>query len=106
MKALDFRSLLDNSSPEELLAPVPLSGRELQELVSPVSCEDFVNSYFARASLNVEGHAQKFDHIFNWERLRQALARGQSISDQCYNKRHHSPAEKILQHPTYDGRAL
>ena len=85
MKIKDFRSLLDNSFAEELHTPVALNGCELQELVSPISSEEFVNSYFARASLNLEGHPQKFDHIFGWERLRQALSRGQDISDGRYN---------------------
>src|SRR6187431_2243296 len=85
MKITDFRLLLDNTSSAESAAPVALNGQELQELVSPISCEEFVNSYFARASLNVEGHPQKFDHIFSWERLRQALSRGQNISDRRYN---------------------
>jgi len=85
MKITDFRLLLDNSSSAESAAPAALNGRELQELVSPISCEEFVNSYFARASLNVEGYPQKFDHIFSWERLRQALSRGQNISDRRYN---------------------
>lgn len=85
MKITDFRSLLDNTSSEEYQVTAALSGHELQELVSPISCEEFVNSYFARASLNVEGHSQKFDHIFSWDRLRQALSRGQNISDRRYN---------------------
>jgi hypothetical protein len=85
MKTLDFRSLLDTSSTEESHAPIALNGRELQDLVSPISCEEFVNSYFARVSLNLEGNLQKFDHIFSWERLRQALWRGQNISDRRYN---------------------
>lgn len=85
MKITDFRPLLDTGSLEESYAPVVLSGRELQELLSPVSCEDFVDSYFARTSLNVEGNPQKFNHIFSWEKLRQALSRGQNISDKRYN---------------------
>lgn len=85
MKIADFRPLLDNGHVEESYAPVILNGRELQELVSPVSCEDFANSYFARTSLNVAGEPHKFDHIFSWEKLRQALSRGQNITDQRYN---------------------
>ncbi|MES2823444.1 MAG: cupin domain-containing protein [Pseudomonadota bacterium] len=85
MKITDFRSLLDNGSSEESHELVAFNGRELQELVNPISCEEFVNSYFSRASLNVEGHPEKFDHIFSWEKLRQALARGQSIQDRRYN---------------------
>lgn len=85
MKITDFRQLLDNGASDTSCAPVVLNGRELQELVSPVTCEEFANSYFARTSLNVEGNPQKFDHIFSWEKLRQALARGQNISDRRYN---------------------
>lgn len=85
MKITDFYSLLNTGAFEESQAPPDLNGNELQELLSPISCEEFVNSYFSRVSLNVEGHRQKFDHIFNWERLRQALSRGQKISDRRYN---------------------
>lgn len=85
MKIVDFRPLLDNNSPEEPHIPIALNGNELQELVSPVSCEEFVNSYFARMSLNVDGPPEKFAHIFSWDRLRQALARGKNIPDKRYN---------------------
>ena len=85
MKITDFSPLLDIGSAKESYSPVVLTGRELQELLSPVSCEEFANSYFARRSLNVEGQPNKFDHIFNWERLAQALARGENIADKRYN---------------------
>jgi len=85
MKITDFHSLLDTSSFIESNAPVILNGRELEELVNPLSCEEFVNSYFSSTSLNVKGHPNKFDHIFSWEKLRQALARGQKIQDKRYN---------------------
>lgn len=85
MNKIDFRSLLDARSSEESHAPVALNGQELLELVSPISCDEFVDSYFSRISLNVKGHPQKFDHIFNWERLRQALLRGKSLSGTSYN---------------------
>ncbi len=85
MTITDFRSLLGDSSCEEPVAPIALNGCELQELVSPISCDEFVNTYFARASLSLEGHSQKFNHIFGWERLRQALSRGRSIADRRYN---------------------
>ncbi len=85
MQKPDFHSLLDASSIEELSGPFVLNGRELQDLVSPVSPEEFVNSYFSRTSLSVKGTQKKFDHIFNWDRLRQALFRGQKISDKRYN---------------------
>lgn len=60
MKIVDFRPLLDNNSPEESHVPIVLNGNELQELVSPVSCEEFVNSYFSRMSLNVDGPPEEF----------------------------------------------
>jgi len=85
MKITDFNSLLDTTSSEESHTPIVLNGRELQELVSPMPSDEFVNSYFSRVSLDVEGHPQKFEHIFGWERLRQALARGQHIRDRRYN---------------------
>jgi ribosomal protein L16 Arg81 hydroxylase len=85
MKIIDFHSLLDTDFPEEPLAPIPLNGCELEHLISPISSEEFVNSYFARTSMNVEGQPNKFDHIFNWGRLRQALARGEKIRDSRYN---------------------
>ena len=70
----DFSSLRDPARPASPDAPAALNGRELAELLSPVSCEDFVGRYFARQSLHVKGHAGKFDHIFSMERLRLALA--------------------------------
>lgn len=85
MQTIDFQSLLDPTLPDRVDARAALTGRELQELLSPVSCEEFVNTYFGRTSLNVEGHAQKFDHLFNWERLRQALKRGKTIADKRHN---------------------
>lgn len=85
MKITDFRPLLDNGNPDELQVPVAITGRELQELVNPMPCEEFVNSYFSQTSLSLPGHPQKFDHIFSWEKLRQALARGKNITDRRYN---------------------
>jgi ribosomal protein L16 Arg81 hydroxylase len=58
---------------------------ELQEILHPISCEEFVNSYFSRESLFVEGNPDKVDHIFSWEKLRKALERGQQIQDKRYN---------------------
>ena len=81
----DFRSLLDTNAPFEPQSPVALSGRELQDFLSPVSCEEFVSSYFARLSLYVKGHPEKFAHIFNWESLRRALANGLKIQDPRFN---------------------
>ncbi len=85
MKITDFRSVLDNESLEEPLAPVVLNGCELDELISPVSREEFVNTYFSKLSKTVEGTPQKFENIFSWERLKQALKRGESITDKSYN---------------------
>lgn len=85
MTPIDFHSLLDTNTIIESRSPVILSGRELEELVSPLSSNEFVNSYFTNKSLYVQGHAHKFDHIFSWEKLRQALARGQKIKDKRYN---------------------
>lgn len=85
MKITDFHTLLDIDSTQKPLPPIALDDSELQQLVNPISCEEFVNSYFARTSVNIEGHPKKFDHIFSWERLRQALARGQHIRDRRYN---------------------
>jgi hypothetical protein len=85
MPTLDFHSLLDGGSAGESQAPAAPSGRELQELLSPLSCEEFVNDYFARVSLSVAGKHGKFDQLFGWERLKQALARGKTIPDKSHN---------------------
>jgi hypothetical protein len=82
----DFQSLLDHpNSPKEPQSPVALSGRELQELLRPISCEEFAKSYFSRLSLYVEGHPEKFDHVFNWESLKRALSNGRNIQDKRFN---------------------
>jgi len=85
MATLDFHSLLDGGSAGEFQAPAALNGRELQEFLSPISCEEFVNSCFSRVSLSVAGKPHKFDHIFGWDKLKQALARGKTISDKRHN---------------------
>jgi ribosomal protein L16 Arg81 hydroxylase len=85
MPTLDFHALLDTNSPGVPRSPTPLNGRELESLLRPVSCEEFVSDYFSRVSLNVVGHPKKFENIFGWERLREALARGKSITDKRYN---------------------
>jgi len=59
--------------------------KELQELLSPISCEEFVKSYFGRKSLFVEGGPEKIGDIFSWEKLNKALERGQKIQDKRYN---------------------
>lgn len=58
---------------------------ELQKLLNPISCEEFVNSYFGRASVFVEGGPDKVGNIFSWEKLSKALERGQKIQDKRYN---------------------
>ena len=81
----DFQSLLDSDFSDESQSPVVLTGRELEELLSPVSCEEFANSYFSRLSLYVKGQPNKFDHIFGFEKLKQALARGRKVEDKRFN---------------------
>lgn len=81
----DFQSLLDNDFSDESQSPVVVTGRELEELVSPVSAEEFANSCFSRRSLYVKGQPDKFGHIFSFERLKQALARGRKIEDKRFN---------------------
>jgi hypothetical protein len=80
-----FRSLLNPVPAEASRAAVAETGRELEELISPMSCEEFVNSWFGRVSLHVPGSPNRYDHIFNWERLQQAIATGQKIRDRRYN---------------------
>ena len=81
----DFQSLLDPNSPTEPRSPLVLSGRELQELLSPISCEEFARSYFSRLSLYGKGHPEKFDHVFNWGSLKRALSNGRDIQDKRFN---------------------
>jgi hypothetical protein len=85
MKITDFDSLLGAGSAEESHASAALNGHELEDLVSPVTSEEFINSHFARASLYARGRPQKFDHIFSWGKLKQALSTGEKISDRRYN---------------------
>jgi len=80
----DFQSLLD-SPPTEPQSRVALSGRELQELLRPITSEEFAKHYFARLSLHVKGHPEKFDHVFNWESLKRALSNGRDIQDKRFN---------------------
>ena len=75
----------NRGSAEDTSAPPTAGARELQELLNPISCEEFVNSYFSRKALMVEGTPGRFDHIFSWERLNKALERGQKIQDKRYN---------------------
>lgn len=85
MTTTDFHSLLDGGSPEASRAPAPASGRELEELLRPLTCREFIDTYFSRTSLNVEGNPGKFEHLFGWEQLKHALARGKTIPDRRYN---------------------
>ncbi len=59
--------------------------KELQDLLNPISCEEFVNSYFGRRSVFVEGGPEKIGDIFSWEKLDKALERGAKIQDKRYN---------------------
>jgi ribosomal protein L16 Arg81 hydroxylase len=61
------------------------SSHELQQLLHPISCEEFVSSYFSHRALFIEGAANKFEHLFSWQKLDQALERGQHIRDKRYN---------------------
>ncbi len=81
----DFRALLDTDAPVQSGSAIALTGRELQDLLSPLTCEEFAKTYFARQSLHVKGHPTKFDHIFGWENLKEALARGREIQDKRFN---------------------
>jgi ribosomal protein L16 Arg81 hydroxylase len=85
MKITDFDSLLGAGSTEEPPAPAVLTGRELEDLVSPMTSGEFINSHFSRAPLFAKGHPQKFDKIFSWGKLKQALSTGEKISDRRYN---------------------
>jgi hypothetical protein len=85
MNPIDFHSLLDSGTSGEPSAPTALKGPELQELVSPLDSRELVDSYFSRTSVSVKGHPGKFDHIFDWARLRQALSRGKSLAGTSYN---------------------
>jgi len=81
----DFQSLLDLNSPAAARSPLAASGRELQDLLSPISSGEFARSYFSRLSLYVKGRPEKFDHIFNWESLKRALSNGRHIQDKRFN---------------------
>jgi ribosomal protein L16 Arg81 hydroxylase len=58
---------------------------ELRALLHPVSPEEFVSSFFSRASLFIDGGPEKVGDIFSWEKLTKALERGQRITDKRYN---------------------
>lgn len=85
MRITDFDTLIGAGATEESPPPVALNGRELEELVAPLTTEEFANSHFARASLYTKGHPGKFDAIFSWAKLKQALSAGEKITDKRYN---------------------
>jgi ribosomal protein L16 Arg81 hydroxylase len=58
---------------------------ELQDLLDPISCREFVDSYFGRKSIFIEGDAGKVGDIFSWDKLNKALERGRTIQDKRYN---------------------
>jgi ribosomal protein L16 Arg81 hydroxylase len=66
-------------------APLAADLNELQALLNPLPCEEFVNSYFGRKSVFVQGGPEKIGDIFSWEKLDRALERGQKIQDKRYN---------------------
>ncbi|ACT59957.1 JmjC domain-containing protein [Hirschia baltica] len=85
MEITDFNSLLDAGHFEDDNAPNSPSGDELSQLLSPMTGQEFANSYFAKKSFNVGGTSNKFEHIFSWEKLSHALARGEEIQDPRFN---------------------
>ena len=58
---------------------------ELQALLRPMSCQEFVTTYFGRTSVFVEGNPGKVGDIFSREKLNKALERGRTIQDKRYN---------------------
>ncbi|WP_158970058.1 JmjC domain-containing protein [Paraglaciecola sp. L3A3] len=85
MQKTDFGALLGYGSLQEEQRIPSLNGDELNDLLSPVSVAEFVNTYFAKTSVHIEGYEQKFEQIFSWEKLNQALKRGENIPDKLYN---------------------
>lgn len=85
MTIKDFHALLDTGSSPEPQSPITLTGRELEDLLSPITPEEFANTYFSRLSLHVEGQGKNFGHIFSWDRLKLALERGKKIQDKRFN---------------------
>lgn len=65
--------------------PSRLDVNELQQLLTPLSCEEFLRSYFARESIFIEGSAEKIASVFSWESLNKALEAGQKIQDKRFN---------------------
>ncbi|KAA9134103.1 cupin [Marinihelvus fidelis] len=85
MTSIDFHALLDGDPVDDEPATPTPDGRELERLLSPLAVETFVNTYFGRESLNVEGEDDKFASLFGWAQLKRALARGRRIEDRRYN---------------------
>lgn len=85
MKITDFDSLIGAGAPDEAHAPVALNGRELDELVSPMTSAEFIDSHFSLTSLHSKGHPAKFESVFGWGKLKQALSMGERIADKRYN---------------------
>lgn len=65
--------------------PASAGVSELQALLSPITPEEFLRSYFSRAAVFIEGGPDKFGDIFSWAKLDKALERGQHIQDKRYN---------------------
>lgn len=58
---------------------------ELQQLLKPLSCDEFLRSHFARESVFIEGSTEKIADVFSWARLTKALEAGQKIQDKRFN---------------------
>lgn len=85
MTTQDFHALLGDGSECQAASQAAVSGQELAELLAPLAPAAFVDRYFARESLNIEGHADKFEGLFGWAQLKHALVRGEKIQDRRYN---------------------
>ena len=48
-------------------------------------CEEFVNSFFSRSSVFIEGSPEKVGDLFSREKLNQALERAKNIDDKRFN---------------------
>ena len=85
MTTRDFLTFLDINTIEATPAVAPINGHELEKLLSPISAEEFVETFFAKQSLYIKGHAEKFEHIFGWDRLKQAIVNSQHVKDPRHN---------------------
>lgn len=84
MEIPDFRSLLSSRSGASTRRYLVASGRELEELIKPVLCEDFASDFFSRVPLSVPGTPFKFNHTFSWEALSESLLAGKEIQNPEY----------------------